>query len=283
MGGCSSLARERAETSPVRQSPTLDQGNVLLGEAEIRKILKKRLGECCISDFEVGKTLGKGSCGTVRLAKHMKSGKQYAVKILSIEQESDLNQAMNELQIMLLVDVHPNIIRLEGVSRVDKTQYLIQEYAEGGDVFTLLRKLKRFNAASAQFYIAQTVSQRIPSWVPPALSLLPSSRPSSSPQPHPAVPLPIALIASLARAGARSGAHPPPPHRLPVRAPPRAPPPARKPARCRYRGPREGSECGARAVGGASGGGGPRLGRGKSATAIWRRNGGARNSRPDCH
>ena len=155
MGGCSSAASDREHS---RDKPlTSDQSPSLVGDLAIRKLLKKRLGECCITDFELGKMLGKGSCGTVRLAKYIKSGKSYAVKILSIDQEADLNQAMNEIQIMFTVDQHPNIIRLEGTFRLEKFQYLIQEFAEGGDVFTLLRKLKRFDAPSAQFYIAQTV------------------------------------------------------------------------------------------------------------------------------
>jgi serine/threonine protein kinase len=159
MGGCSSVARANENSNSEQTLPTNTQECFILEEEAVKKKLKKRLGQCSITDFEMGKMLGRGSCGTVTLAKHIKSGKSYAMKILSVEHESDLNQAMNELQIMLTVDQHPNIIRLEGEFRLEKTQYLIQEYAEGGDVFTLLRKLKRFNAASAQFYIAQTVSQ----------------------------------------------------------------------------------------------------------------------------
>ncbi len=157
MGVCTSQPRE-VEGSNLKSQPLILEADLaLIRQEKFNKLLRKRLGQCVISDFELGKTLGKGSCGTVRLAKHLKSGKNYAVKILSVHQEADLKQAKIESEIMLTIDNHPNIIRLEGICQEELCYYLIQEFAEGGDVFTLLRKLKRFDALSAQFYIAQTV------------------------------------------------------------------------------------------------------------------------------
>jgi serine/threonine protein kinase len=159
MGVCTSQPREFEGSKLKSQPPILEAELALIRQENFNKLLQKRLGQCAISDFELGKMLGKGSCGTVRLAKHLKSGKHYAAKILSVREETDLKQAKNESEIMLTIDNHPNIIRLEGICHEEQCQYLIQEFAEGGDVFTLLRKLKRFDALSAQFYIAQTVNR----------------------------------------------------------------------------------------------------------------------------
>jgi len=147
-----------ASTTKPRQEKDGNNFRILFQrENTLKRLFRKTLGECQIEDFDLGNTLGKGSCGTVKLAKHIKSGRQYAIKILSAETEADISQAMNEKDVMNTLDLHPNIIRLEGHCQTSTTLYLIQEYAEGGDVFTLLRKLKRFDAQSAQFYTAQTV------------------------------------------------------------------------------------------------------------------------------
>jgi protein kinase A len=127
-------------------------------EKDFLNRIQTNFGNCAITDFELGKVLGKGSSGTVRHAKHIGSGKVFAIKILSVDNEADQNDATRERNLMISFDLHPNIVRLEASCKETHSLYLIQEFGEGGDVFVLLRKMRRFNNQCAQFFIAQTVS-----------------------------------------------------------------------------------------------------------------------------
>lgn len=108
---------------------------VSLYQMIIKKNLQKKLEEL----YEVSKLLGEGSFGQVKLAKHIKSGSLYAIKVLNknklSKNQNDL--ARNEADIMKLC-CHPNIVRLADVIETHEFIYIIMEYIEGVDLCTFL-------------------------------------------------------------------------------------------------------------------------------------------------
>jgi serine/threonine protein kinase len=112
-----------------------------------------------IKDFEFKATLGTGSFGRVRLAKHMPSSKICAVKILKKNEIIRLKQVehiLAEKVILAQID-HPFIVNLWGYFQDRKNLYLIMEFVVGGEFFTHLRRAGRFNNDSSCFYAAQIV------------------------------------------------------------------------------------------------------------------------------
>jgi MAP/microtubule affinity-regulating kinase len=94
-----------------------------------------------IGKYRLIKTIGKGNFAKVKLAKHLPTGRQVAIKIIDKTQlnQSSLQKLYREVRIMKMVD-HPNIVRLYEVIETEKTLYLVMEYASGGElqVFLLL-------------------------------------------------------------------------------------------------------------------------------------------------
>jgi serine/threonine protein kinase len=61
---------------------------------------------------------------------------------------------MNENNILASID-HPFIIYMDGFTQDDRFLYLVIEFVRGGEMFTYLRGIGKFDAKQAQFYSAQ--------------------------------------------------------------------------------------------------------------------------------
>lgn len=67
-----------------------------------------------IGHYVVGKSLGEGTFGKVRLGTHTLTGEKVAIKILEkdkISDKSDIERVTREIQILKIVR-HPNVIQL---------------------------------------------------------------------------------------------------------------------------------------------------------------------------
>ncbi|PSN40267.1 Serine/threonine-protein kinase MARK2, partial [Blattella germanica] len=92
-----------------------------------------------IGKYKLLKTIGKGNFAKVKLAKHVPTGKEVAIKIIDKTQlnPGSLQKLFREVRIMKMLD-HPNIVKLFQVIETEKTLYLVMEYASGGEVFDYL-------------------------------------------------------------------------------------------------------------------------------------------------
>lgn len=97
-----------------------------------------------LSDFDIGKPLGRGKFGNVYCAREKKSKYIIALKVLFKHQLSNSNvehQLRREIEIQSHLR-HPNILRLYGYFYDETRIYLILEYAAGGELYKLLQKCK---------------------------------------------------------------------------------------------------------------------------------------------
>uniref|UniRef100_A0A8C8CYS0 non-specific serine/threonine protein kinase n=1 Tax=Oncorhynchus tshawytscha TaxID=74940 RepID=A0A8C8CYS0_ONCTS len=92
-----------------------------------------------IGNYRLLKTIGKGNFAKVKLARHILTGREVAVKIIDKTQlnPTSLQKLFREVRIMKILN-HPNIVKLFEVIETEKTLYLIMEYASGGEVFDYL-------------------------------------------------------------------------------------------------------------------------------------------------
>lgn len=112
-----------------------------------------------VGKYRLIKTIGKGNFAKVKLAKHIPTGKEVAIKIIDKTQlnPSSLQKVYREVKIMKLLD-HPNIVKLFEVMETDKTLYLAMEYASGGEVFDYLVAHGRMKEKEARAKFRQIVS-----------------------------------------------------------------------------------------------------------------------------
>ncbi|KAM4537393.1 serine/threonine-protein kinase MARK2 isoform 4-T4 [Odontesthes bonariensis] len=112
-----------------------------------------------IGNYRLLKTIGKGNFAKVKLARHILTGKEVAVKIIDKTQlnSSSLQKLFREVRIMKMLN-HPNIVKLFEVIETEKTLYLVMEYASGGEVFDYLVAHGRMKEKEARAKFRQIVS-----------------------------------------------------------------------------------------------------------------------------
>ncbi|XP_065123147.1 MAP/microtubule affinity-regulating kinase 4 isoform X6 [Paramisgurnus dabryanus] len=112
-----------------------------------------------IGNYRLLKTIGKGNFAKVKLARHILTGKEVAIKIIDKTQlnPTSLQKLFREVRIMKTLH-HPNIVQLFEVIETEKTLYLIMEYASGGEVFDYLVTHGRMKEIEARAKFRQIVS-----------------------------------------------------------------------------------------------------------------------------
>ncbi|KYN43213.1 Serine/threonine-protein kinase 6-A [Trachymyrmex septentrionalis] len=112
-----------------------------------------------LTDFDIGRPLGKGKFGNVYLAREKRSKFIIAMKVLyrsQIEDAQILHQVRREIEIQTHLR-HPNILRMYGYFYDPKRIYLILEYAPKGELYKELHNQpnKRFDEVRTATYVAQ--------------------------------------------------------------------------------------------------------------------------------
>lgn len=112
-----------------------------------------------IDNYSLGRTVGKGNFAKVKLATHILTGVEVAIKIVdkSCLNESSIAKLLREVRIMKIMD-HPNIVKLYEVIDTESTMYLVMEYAAGGEVFDYLVEHGRMKEKDARLKFRQIVS-----------------------------------------------------------------------------------------------------------------------------
>ncbi|XP_026757705.1 aurora kinase C [Galleria mellonella] len=108
-----------------------------------------------VTDFDLGRPLGKGKFGNVYLAREKESHYVVALKVLFKSQilDSEIeHQVRREVEIQCRLR-HPNILRMYGYFHDEKRIYLILEYAKHGALYKLLKERGRFDEKTAAIYI----------------------------------------------------------------------------------------------------------------------------------
>lgn len=138
-GGVSSTSRHHGSSSSRRNAPRNDDPH--------------------IGKYKLLKTIGKGNFAKVKLAKHMPTGQEVAIKIIdkSSMNSTSIQKLYREVRIMKQLD-HPNIVKLYQVMETETTLYLVMEFASGGEVFDYLVAHGRMKEKEARAKFRQIVS-----------------------------------------------------------------------------------------------------------------------------
>ncbi|KAL6948893.1 cAMP-dependent protein kinase subunit [Hanseniaspora vineae] len=125
----------------------------------VKEQCRETKGRYRLSDFQILRTLGTGSFGRVHLVQSNHNYRFYAMKVLKKSKIVKLKQVehTNDERTMLSCVSHPFLIRMWGTFQDYYFVYMIMDYIEGGELFTLLRKSQRFPIPVSKFYAAEVI------------------------------------------------------------------------------------------------------------------------------
>ncbi|KAJ9607291.1 cAMP-dependent protein kinase catalytic subunit [Cladophialophora chaetospira] len=131
--------------------------NAAGGVAESKPVSRQTKGKYTLTDFAIQRTLGTGSFGRVHLVQSKHNQRFYAIKVLKKAQVVKMKQIehTNDERKMLQRVKHPFLITLWGTFQDSKNLYMVMDFIEGGELFSLLRKSQRFPNPVAKFYAAE--------------------------------------------------------------------------------------------------------------------------------
>lgn len=114
------------------------QGGTVDGKGAARQTK----GKYTLTDFTMQRTLGTGSFGRVHLVQSKHNQRFYAVKVLKKQQVVKMKQIehTNDERKMLQRVKHPFLITLWGTFQDSRNLYMVMDFIEGGELFSLLRK-----------------------------------------------------------------------------------------------------------------------------------------------
>ena len=114
-----------------------------------------------LEEYEIIKSLGKGTFGEVFLVKNKIINIKRAMKKIKKDPELDLTdeEIFNEINILKKIE-HPNIIKIFEFYITSDAYYLILEYCEGGDLnyFSKLHKLTEKQIAYIMYQILSAIN-----------------------------------------------------------------------------------------------------------------------------
>lgn len=116
--------------------------------------------EVILLNYKLGKTLGIGSFGKVKIAEHALTGHKVAIKILnrrkikSMEMEEKVRREIKILRLFM----HPHIIRLYEVIETQTDIYVVMEYVKSGELFDYIVEKGRLQEDEARRFFQQIIS-----------------------------------------------------------------------------------------------------------------------------
>ncbi|XP_074320055.1 SNF1-related protein kinase catalytic subunit alpha KIN10-like [Silene latifolia] len=113
-----------------------------------------------LHNYNLGKTLGIGSFGKVKIAEHKLTGHKVAIKILNRRKIKNMEmeeKVRREIKILRLF-MHPHIIRLYEVIETPSDIYLVMEYVKSGELFDYIVEKGRLQEDEARNFFQQIIS-----------------------------------------------------------------------------------------------------------------------------
>ncbi|KAK2655698.1 hypothetical protein Ddye_008750 [Dipteronia dyeriana] len=113
-----------------------------------------------LPNYKLGKTLGIGSFGKVKIAEHALTGHKVAIKILNRRKIKNMEmeeKVRREIKILTLFK-HPHITRLYEVIETPTYIYYVMEYMESGELFDYIVERGRIQEPEARRFFQQIIA-----------------------------------------------------------------------------------------------------------------------------
>lgn len=158
---------ERDERKGRREASQSNDPDMLAMDSSMDGLQHQPTRPWSLSQFEIGRPLGKGKFGRVYLARtkavpSARPGHQGYVVALKCVYKKELVENKVDLQLRREIEIqmnlrHPNVLRMFGYFHDPGRIFMMLEFAGRGELFKILSKLpeRRFDEATAAKYIAQ--------------------------------------------------------------------------------------------------------------------------------
>jgi len=145
----------------------LGLGNAVPSHATDAELWRKHMGSRAMAppsesvprEYRMGKTLGTGTFGKVKLAQRA-DGALFALKCLNrhrIVLACQSGRLGKEIRLLKMLN-HPNVIRLHEVLHTPTEILMVMEYVEGGDLLEVLNTRPRFQESEVRHIFCQICS-----------------------------------------------------------------------------------------------------------------------------
>ena len=113
-----------------------------------------------LADYRMGKTLGIGSFGKVKLAEHVLTQEKVAIKILNRRKimAMDMEEKVSREMKVLKLFMHPSIIRLYEIIQTPTDIYVVMEYVKAGELFDYIVEKGRLHEDEGRKFFQQIIS-----------------------------------------------------------------------------------------------------------------------------
>ena len=138
--------------SPVLESSLSTRS--LLSQSSVQDVnidIEGRRNKTFAQSYKCGRILGSGTYSVVRIARHLESQKQYAVKCISKKtlKEVELHAILEEVKIMQELE-HENLVPLIDYFNEDSGLYIVTPLCTGGELFDVLIKRECYTELDAR-------------------------------------------------------------------------------------------------------------------------------------
>ena len=133
----------------------VDQHNVKIGS----KMFVAKTEGTLRDIYKIGKVLGEGAFGEVRLCTHRETKEKRAVKVLKKENmdAAEKQTMLNEINTLRELD-HPNIVKIFEYFEDEKRFYIVTEHIQGGELFDEIIARGKFDERDAAVLMRQLLS-----------------------------------------------------------------------------------------------------------------------------
>jgi len=107
-------------------------------------------------EYTLGKVIGKGAFGQVRLAIHKATKQKRAIKIMK-KAEVNMQNLLDEISILSKLS-HPNIMQIFEIFEDNINIYIVSEYCYGGELFDIISQKGSFTEKEACVVMKQLIS-----------------------------------------------------------------------------------------------------------------------------
>lgn len=116
--------------------------------------------EVALGDFQFGKCIGEGSYSKVYRAISKKTNRTFAVKVISkahIERENKQKYVNIEKDTLSVLGSHPGVVALYYTFQDLKSLYFVIDFAEHGELLSLIRRLGTLSEPLTRYYMIQLI------------------------------------------------------------------------------------------------------------------------------
>ncbi|CAA3008724.1 probable serine threonine kinase IRE [Olea europaea subsp. europaea] len=156
---CRQIDDEKAESSNITADDDSSKEDDIVRSLRASPIVPCTKDRTSIEDFEIIKPISRGAFGRVFLARKRSTGDLFAIKVLKKADmicKNAVESILAERDILISVR-NPFVVRFFYSFTCRENLYLVMEYLNGGDLFSLLRNLGCLEEDVARIYIAEVV------------------------------------------------------------------------------------------------------------------------------